>query len=129
MNTATSTITNVYTPPEVCYSLTRSEQMAEEAVLSWLYASSYVGICFADKLVSVSISHTVRNSVEDRLIRWAEIGRAIDRLRPAKRTFLFLVYREQAPWLIVCRRCHIRPDDWHGYRRTVLHLLARWMGL
>lgn len=129
MNAVTSTVTSSTTPPEACYSLTNAEQRAEEAVLSWMFASSHVGIPFADRMVSVSVSHTICNSVEDRLIRWAEVGRAVDRLRPSKRMFLFLYYLERAPWLVVCKRCHIQPIYWWEYRKNLLHLLARWLML
>jgi hypothetical protein len=116
-------------PADVYSTLTGSELRAEELVLSWLYAPDHVGIAFGDWVMSSSIQHTSKNGVEDRFIMWSDIGRVVDRLRPAKRRFLIDYYRRHLPWLLICRRCHIRPETWMEYRKNLLHLLARWLML
>jgi len=126
MNAAPALASQRYIPTEN-YCLSRAELRAEEMILSWFDAPDHVGICFSDWVMSRSIQHTSRNSSEDRYIRWVEIGRAIDRLRPAKRRFLFAHYRDHLPWLQICRRCRISPTFWFEYKRGILMLLARWL--
>ena len=125
MNTATFT----GHPADVYSTLSSSELRAEELLLSWMFAPDHVSIAFGDWVMSSSIQHTSKNGVEDRFITWADIGRVVDRLRPAKRRFLIDYYMRHLPWLVICRRCHIRPDTWFEYRKNLLRLLARWLML
>lgn len=129
MNAAPALTSNRYVPTENYY-LTHAELRAEELVLSCLDAGNYrIGICYADWAMSRCIQNTCRNTAEDRSVRWVEIGRAIDRLRQAKRRFLFDHYRDHLPWLLICRRCHIDPLRWFEFKRGILMLLARWLRL
>jgi len=117
-------------PYEPDYSLTGSEIWAEEMVLSWMFAPDHIGICYSDWTMSRSVQAGGKNSSEDRYIKWAEISRAVDKLRPAKYRFLMAYYWYHLPWMEICRRCHIKPSDpCSKHRKGILRLLARWLML
>lgn len=68
-------------------------------------------------------------SWEDRLVFWADIGRALDGLTFQEKTFISFTYWLEADWRDTCKVCKIREGQWGKFRKKILGKLIAFLGL